>query len=125
MPAIRTKRAPATRAITSYSPRGPEEIPRRPFGRTGDYVSAIGLCGYHLGSIGTEKEATRIVHEAINAGLTFMDNAWEYHDGKSEERMGKALESRRDRVFLMTKVCTHGRDAKIALRQLEQSLRRL
>jgi predicted aldo/keto reductase-like oxidoreductase len=88
-------------------------------------VSALGLGGYHLGDVGTERECLRIVHEAVDAGITFMDNAWEYHDGKSEERMGKALEGRRDRVFLMTKVCTHGRDAKVAMRQLEQSLRRL
>jgi aryl-alcohol dehydrogenase-like predicted oxidoreductase len=54
-----------------------------------------------------------------------MDNAWEYHDGKSERIMGKALADRRDRVFLMTKVCTHGRDQQEAMRQLEQSLRRL
>ena len=125
MPATRTKRAPATRTATRYSPAVPEEIPRRAFGRTGDYVSAIGLGGYHLGTVSTEKEATRIIHEAIDAGITFMDNAWEYHDGRSEDRMGRALDGRRDRVFLMTKVCTHGRDAKVAMRQLEQSLRRL
>jgi aryl-alcohol dehydrogenase-like predicted oxidoreductase len=94
-------------------------------GRTGEYVSAIGLGGYHLGLVGTEREATRIVHEAIDAGLTFMDNAWEYHEGKSEDRMGKALAGRRDRVFLMTKCCTHGRDAKTAMRLLDESLRRL
>ena len=94
-------------------------------GRTGEYVSALGLGGYHLGLVGTEREATHIVHESIDAGLTFMDNAWEYHEGKSEERMGKALVGRRDRVFLMTKCCTHGRDAKTAMRLLEESLRRL
>jgi aryl-alcohol dehydrogenase-like predicted oxidoreductase len=88
-------------------------------------VSALGLGGYHIGKIGTEREAIKIVHAAIDAGVTFLDNAWEYHDGKSEIRMGKAIRDRRDRVFLMTKVCTHGRDAKTALRQLEQSLRRL
>src|SRR5687768_6091317 len=102
------------------------QIPRRPLGRTGVEVSAIGLGGYHLGLIPTEREAIRIVHEAIDAGITFMDNAWEYHDGKSEKRMGKALAGgRRDEVFLMTKVCTHGRDAKTAMRQLQESLRRL
>jgi aryl-alcohol dehydrogenase-like predicted oxidoreductase len=67
----------------------------------------------------------RIVHEAIDAGVTFMDNAWEYNEHRSEELMGRALADRRERVFLMTKVCTHGRDAKTAMRQLEQSLRRL
>ncbi|HEX7019067.1 MAG TPA: aldo/keto reductase [Gemmatimonadaceae bacterium] len=101
------------------------DIPLRPLGRSGDLVSIIGLGGFHLGLVRTEREATRIVHQAIDAGITFMDNAWEYHDGKSEERMGKALVGRRDAVFLMTKVCTHGRDAKVAMRQLEQSLRRL
>ena len=103
-----------------------EEIPQRVFGRTGETVSAIGLGGYHLGLIGSEREAISIVHRAIDAGITFMDNAWEYHDGMSEQRMGKALANgRRQRVFLMTKVCTHGRDARVAMRQLEDSLRRL
>ena len=102
-----------------------EDIPRRPFGRHRDLVSALGLGGYHIGAIGTENEATRLIHAAIDAGVTFLDNAWEYHDGKSEVRMGKAIKDRRERVFLMTKVCTHGRDAQTAMRQLEQSLRRL
>ncbi len=76
--------------------------------------------------IGTEREATSIIHQAIDAGITFMDNAWEYNDGLSEMRMGKALANGwRSRVFLMSKVCTHGRDAKVAMRQLEDSLRRL
>lgn len=101
------------------------EIPRRALGKTGVEVSALALGGYHLGLVKSEREAMRIVHEAIDAGLTFMDNAWEYHEGKSEEIAGRALEGRRDKVFLMTKVCTHGRDRKTALRQLEQSLRRL
>src|SRR5438874_3951915 len=73
----------------------------------------------------TIAEAARIVHEAVDAGINFLDNAWEYHGGESERRMGRALEGRRDSVFLMTKVCTHGRDAKVAMRQLEESLRRL
>lgn len=101
------------------------EIPRRRFGRHAEDVSALALGGYHIGAVGTEREAVRIVHEAIDAGLTFMDNAWDYHQGGSETRMGKALKGRRERAFVMTKVCTHGRDAKLALRQLEQSLRRL
>jgi aryl-alcohol dehydrogenase-like predicted oxidoreductase len=101
------------------------EIPRRPFGRHRDLVSALGLGGYHVGAVRTEREAVRLVHAAIDGGVTFLDNAWEYHDGKSEIRMGKAIRDRRQQVFLMTKVCTHGRDAKTALRQLEQSLRRL
>lgn len=102
-----------------------EAIPRRRFGRHSEEVSALGLGGYHLGKVSTEREAIRIAHAAIDGGITFFDNAWEYHDGRSEKRMGKAIRDRRDRVFLMTKVCTHGRDAKAAMRQLEQSLRRL
>ena len=88
-------------------------------------VSILGLGGYHLGSARTVTEAVRIVHEAIDAGINFLDNAWEYHEGESERRMGRAIADRRDSVFLMTKVCTHGRDAKVAMRQLEESLRRL
>jgi aryl-alcohol dehydrogenase-like predicted oxidoreductase len=100
-------------------------IDRRPFGQYADLVSIIGLGGYHLGQAKTIAEAVRIVHEAIDAGVNFLDNAWEYHQGESERRMGRAIADRRDAVFLMTKVCTHGRDAKVAQRQLDESLRRL
>ncbi len=104
--------------------RGP--IPRRPLGRTGASVSVIGLGGSHLGDVRDPDEAVRIVHEAIDSGINFFDNAWEYHDGKSEEILGKALQGGfRNRIFLMTKVCTHGRGADVALQQLEDSLRRL
>jgi aryl-alcohol dehydrogenase-like predicted oxidoreductase len=100
-------------------------IGRRPFGRHPDKVSIVGLGGYHLGNVKTAAEAVRVVHGAIDAGINFLDNAWEYHEGESERRMGRAIADRRDAVFLMTKVCTHGRDAAVAMRQLEQSLRRL
>ena len=100
-------------------------VPRRPFGRHADQVSILGLGGYHLGKTTTVAEAVRIVHAAIDAGINFLDNAWEYHDGESERRMGRAIRDRRDSVFLMTKVCTHGRDAEVAMRQLDESLRRL
>jgi aryl-alcohol dehydrogenase-like predicted oxidoreductase len=101
-------------------------IPLRPFGRhTGQSVSALALGGYHIGSIGSVREAIHVIQAAIDAGITFMDNAWEYHEHESEVRMGRAIADRRDQVFLMTKVCTHGRDAKVATRQLEDSLRRL
>jgi aryl-alcohol dehydrogenase-like predicted oxidoreductase len=88
-------------------------------------VSIIGLGGYHLGNVRTVTESVRIVQKAIDAGVNFLDNAWEYHDGESEKRMGRAIEDRRGSVFLMSKVCRHGRDAVVAMRQLEQSLRRL
>lgn len=102
-----------------------DSIPRRPFGRHDDQVSIIGLGGYHLGRTRSVAEAIRITHEAIDAGVNFLDNAWEYNDGESERRMGRAIADRRGSVFLMTKVCTHGRDANVAMRQLEESLRRL
>jgi aryl-alcohol dehydrogenase-like predicted oxidoreductase len=101
------------------------EIPRRALGRTGVEVSALALGGYHVGLAKSKREALQIVREAIEAGIDFMDNAWEYHDGRSEELMGEALQGRRHEVFLMSKVCTHGRDRKTAMRQLEQSLKRL
>jgi len=101
------------------------EIPRRSLGQTGVQVSSIGLGGFDLGKAKTQQEATQIVHEAMDAGINFMDNAWEYHNGRSEEWMGAALQGRRDKAFLMSKVCTHGRGRKVAMQQLEQSLRRL
>ncbi len=107
------------------NPSKHDSIPYRQFGRHDDRVSIIGLGGYHLGKMKSAKEAVRIVHEAVGAGVNFLDNAWEYHDGESEKRMGRAIADRRDAVFLMTKVCTHGRDGRVAMRQLEESLRRL
>src|SRR5687768_4429899 len=102
------------------------EIPRRALGKTGVEVCAIGLGGYHLGAIKSQREAVRLAQQAVDEGITFLDNAWEYHDGRSETIMGQALAGgRRDHVFLMTKVCTHGRGRADAMRQLEQSLRRL
>ena len=103
----------------------PASVVHRPFGRTGLDVSVIGIGGYHLGLVKTQAEANRIVHQAIDRGVNFFDNAWDYHDGDAEIRMGKALKGRRDDVVLMTKVCTHGRDKKTAMRQLHESLKRL
>jgi aryl-alcohol dehydrogenase-like predicted oxidoreductase len=100
-------------------------IPTRPFGRHGFPVSMLALGGWHLGVPKTDAAAVKLAHAAIDAGVTFLDNAWDYNEGLSEERMGKAIHDRRDQVFLMTKVCTHGRDGKVAMRQLEQSLKRL
>jgi aryl-alcohol dehydrogenase-like predicted oxidoreductase len=88
-------------------------------------VSAIGVGGHHLGDLPDVEDAISLVHEAVDAGITFFDNCWEYYDGKTEEWLGRALRGRRDRVFLMTKVCTHGRGRALALEMLDQSLRRL
>jgi predicted aldo/keto reductase-like oxidoreductase len=102
-----------------------EQVPKRPLGKTGVQVSALGVGGYHLGSAKDQQEVNEIVSRAIDAGITFFDNAWDYHSGASEERLGNALRGRRDRAFVMTKVCTHGRDKDVAMQMLEQSLRRL
>jgi aryl-alcohol dehydrogenase-like predicted oxidoreductase len=102
------------------------EIPKRQFGRHPDRISVLGLGGHHLGDASTVAEATNIVHEAIASGITFFDNAWEYNDHRSEEWLGAGLRGgNRDKVFLMTKVCTHGRDGSLGLQMLEESLRRL
>lgn len=85
----------------------------------------MGMGGYHLGAVETQAEATRMVRAALDAGINFFDNAWEYHQGRSEELLGIALEGVRDQAIVMTKVCTHGRDKQVAMRQLEESLRRL
>ncbi|WNG15606.1 aldo/keto reductase [Cystobacter fuscus] len=103
----------------------PEAIPMRPFGKTGVKVSAIGVGGFHIGKPQDEQVGIRIIQEALDAGINFMDNAWDYNKGRSEEIMGKALKDRRDKAFLMTKVCTHGRGKDVAMKQLEDSLRRL
>jgi len=102
----------------------PAGIPTRPLGKTGERVSIIGLGGWHIGTA-EEREAIAIMHQAIDEGVTFFDNSWDYHNGRSEEVMGKALAAggRRQKVFLMTKVCA--RDYEGARRQLEDSLRRL
>jgi len=99
-------------------------IPTRPLGATGEHVSMLGLGGSHIAGIEDESAAINFVRAAIEMGVTFMDNAWEYHEGRAEELMGRALEDGfRKRVFLMTK--HHGRNKATAMRHLEDSLRRL
>ncbi len=102
-----------------------ESVPHRPLGKTGALVSCLGVGGYHLGSVKEERESTELVARALDAGVNFFDNCWEYHDGVSEERLGAALKGKRDKAFVMTKVCTHGRGKDVAMKQLEESLRRL
>ena len=99
---------------------------QRPFGKNESVqISALGFGGHHLGDAEDQKTASALVNAAIDGGITFFDNCWEYHRGKSEDWMGAALKGKRDRVFLMTKVCTHGRDKDLAMKMLEQSLVRL
>jgi len=99
------------------------EIPMRTLGRTGLRVSIIGLGGFHVGLPEREEDSIALVHRALDLGVNFFDNADSYQEGNAEERMGKALEGRRQKTVLMTKV--ESRDAKGSREALEKSLRRL
>lgn len=101
------------------------EVPKRPMGSTGLQVSILGLGGYHLGTLGIQKDVNNMVAKALDHGVNFFDNAWEYHKGLSEELVGAALKGKRDQAIVMTKVCTHGRNKDVAMRMLEESLTRL
>jgi len=113
----------ADQVLAQTSSASATGLPTRVLGRTGVRVSILALGGWHVGTIKDEREAIRLMHTAIDEGLTFFDNAWDYHDGHAEEVMGKAIEDRRDKVFLMTKNCE--RDYQGSMRNLEESLRRL
>ena len=101
------------------------EMPHRPLGRTGEKVSAIGLGGSHIGpSYVSSREAQKIIRSALDRGMNFMDNSWDYSGGESEKRLGKALKNGyREKAFLMTKV--DGRSRKEAAKQIDESLKRL
>jgi aryl-alcohol dehydrogenase-like predicted oxidoreductase len=102
---------------------GSADVPVRELGRTGVRVSIVGLGGYHLG-VPSEPESIQIVRTALDSGISFLDNCWDYNDGQSEIRMGKALrDGYREKAFLMTKIDGHTKQA--ASQQLEESLRRL
>src|SRR5260370_5062826 len=129
MAAKGSKAKQAGGAAPGEVPKGRYKIPSdaraqmRELGKTGVRVSVVGLGGYHLG-IPSEKDAVRLVRRALDHGLNFLDNCWDYNGGKSEERMGKALrDGYREKAFLMTKL--DGRTAQSAREQLEQSLKRL
>jgi len=101
-----------------------EGVPYRTLGRTGEKVSMVGLGGYHIGSQSSEQESIRIIRTAIDNGINFLDNCWDYNDGASEVRMGKALgDGYRQKAFLMSKI--DGRTKKAAAAQIDESLRRL
>src|SRR5215471_7097532 len=106
-----------------FSRAADNSIPYRTLGRSGEKVSLVGIGGYHLGRP-SEEEAIRIVRTALDNGVNFLDNCWDYNGGVSEERMGKALrDGYRQKAFLMTKI--DGQTKKAAEQQLEESLRRL
>src|SRR5262249_41074868 len=99
-------------------------IPYRTLGKTGGKVSMMGLGGYHIGMQKDERDSIKIIRAAVDNGINFLDNCWDYNGGESEVRMGKALrDGYRQRVFLMTKL--DGHDKKTAAKQIDESLARL
>jgi uncharacterized protein len=120
--------AAASTLIASFPPPAVAEtkngIPYRSLGRTGEKVSAIGLGGYHLGMQSDEQESIRIIRTGLDSGINFLDNCWDYNNGQSEIRMGKALrDGYRQKAFLMTKI--DGRTEASAAQQIDESLKRL
>ncbi len=110
---------PATHAVAQSA-----SMPYRTLGRTGEKISLVGLGGYHIGVQRDEEQSIRLIRTAIDNGVNFMDNSWDYLGGQSEIRMGKALrDGYRQKVFLMTKI--DGRSRAAAARQIDESLRRL
>src|SRR6201993_1324640 len=121
------KKAAAATIVSSMaknvSHAADSSIPCRTLGQTREKVSMIGLGGYHIGMQSDEQESIRIIRTALDSGINFLDNCWDYNDGQSEIRMGKALrDGYRQKAFLMTKI--DGRDAKTAANQIDQSLQR-
>jgi aryl-alcohol dehydrogenase-like predicted oxidoreductase len=121
------KKAAGTTVLTSLGSKlhgAADSFPQRVLGHTGEKVSLIGIGGYHLGKGSDEQESIRIVRTALDSGVNLLDNCWDYNDGVSEVRMGKALrDGYRQKAFLMTKV--DGQTRRAAEQQLEESLRRL
>jgi aryl-alcohol dehydrogenase-like predicted oxidoreductase len=114
----------AAAAGETAAPAVPRDMPYRSLGRTGVRVSAIGLGGYHIGIQKDRAESIRIIRHAIDHGINFLDNCWDYNDGESESRMGDALkDGYRGRVFLMSKF--DGRTKASTSRQIDESLKRL
>src|SRR4051812_12185873 len=123
------KRSAAASVAASLNPKfsnaSDQPVPRRTLGRTGEKVSIVGIGGYHIGAPSVEeKEGIAIIRTALDNGVNFLDNCWDYNDGVSEERMGKALrDGYRQKAFVMTKI--DGRTKSAAAQQIDQSLKRL
>ena len=118
--------SPLARVLAAEGNASSALVPRRKFGRHDLTVPALAVGGHAL-RIASDEEAARMIDAALETGATFLDNSWDYHKGASEELMGKLIAGRRDRFFLMTKVCTHDEadDYDKAMRMLDESLRRL
>jgi aryl-alcohol dehydrogenase-like predicted oxidoreductase len=104
---------------------GDFQAPKRPLGDTGLECSILGMGGFHLGTVADQAEVNNMVAKAIDHGINIFDNAWEFHRGLSEEKLGIALKGKRDKVIVMSAVCTHGPNQDVAMRMLDASLTRL
>lgn len=121
--------SPAALAATAKKAEA-TKIPKRTFGRHDDMLTVVGFGGHTLYQAGSQKEANAVAHRAIDLGVNFFENSWDYHGGEAEKYMGIALEGHRDKLFLMSKFCNfhQGKDkatVKEAMKHLEDSLRRL
>jgi uncharacterized protein len=105
--------------------QGSFQVQKRPLGSTGLECSILGMGGFHLGTVADQAEVNNMVAKAIDHGINIFDNAWEFHRGLSEEKLGIALKGKRDRVIVMSAVCTHGPNPDVAMRMLDASLTRL
>jgi predicted aldo/keto reductase-like oxidoreductase len=122
LPAANT--ASAVEAGNETTPDG-FKAQTRLLGSTGLECSILGVGGFHLGTVADQAEVNNIVAKAIDHGINIFDNAWEFHRGLSEEKLGIALKGKRDKVIVMSAVCTHGPNQEVAMRMLDASLTRL
>jgi aryl-alcohol dehydrogenase-like predicted oxidoreductase len=122
---IPAEKVPAAVETGNESNRGSFQAQKRPLGRTGLECSILGMGGFHLGAVSDQAEVNNMVAKAIDYGINIFDNAWEFHRGLSEEKLGFALKGKRDKVIVMSAVCTHGPGQDVAMRMLDASLNRL
>jgi uncharacterized protein len=122
---IPAEKDPAAVETGNESTLGSFQAQKRPLGRTGLECSILGMGGFHLGAVSDQAEVNNMVAKAIDHGINIFDNAWEFHRGLSEEKLGFALKGKRDKVIVMSAVCTHGPGQDVAMRMLDASLNRL
>jgi uncharacterized protein len=122
---IAAETIPRTVEANNESAPGNFRVAKRRLGGTGLECSILGMGGFHLGTVADQGEVNNMVAKAIDHGINIFDNAWEFHRGLSEEKLGIALKGKRDKIIVMSAVCTHGPDQDVAMRMLDASLTRL
>src|SRR6201998_1332859 len=122
---IPVEKIPTALDTSNESALGGFQAQKRPLGRTGLECSIMGVGGFHLGAVADQAEVNNMVAKAIDHGINIFDNAWEFHRGVSEEKLGIALKGKRHKAIVMSAVCTHGPNQDEAMRMLDASLTRL